>query len=83
MCFGECSTGCQVMDKIRNSIKINHIGVQVRAVITMASNPGKLESRDAIDKTVSMVANHLQASFKIVEKDALSTSSNPFAWLAR
>jgi hypothetical protein len=110
-------------------------GVQVRAIITMACNPGGLymseiedepsppppqrtmsedggagrrtkptmseeEAAEAeatrkareeerkkaetpIDKTVAMIANHLICALRISEGETLSSSSNPFAWIAR
>jgi hypothetical protein len=57
-------------------------GIEVRAIITMASTPPGLDG-EAFQKTIDMIARHLKGGLSLSEKDSLSTSSNPFAWVAR
>jgi len=58
-------------------------GVEVRAVVTMASNPGGLTGDESVTKTCEMIARHLHAGLRLSDTHSLSTSSNPFAWIAR
>uniref|UniRef100_A0A914WI68 Innexin n=1 Tax=Plectus sambesii TaxID=2011161 RepID=A0A914WI68_9BILA len=59
-------------------------GIEVRAIITMASNPADNGLKaDSLKKTTDMIARHLKAGLLLSETDSLSTSSNPFAWIAR
>jgi hypothetical protein len=57
-------------------------GIEVRAIITMASDHGELDGK-AKQKTIDMIAQHLKSGLTLNAQESLATSSNPFAWIAR
>lgn len=66
-----------------------HLGIQIRAVITMASNPdgmcGESDECDEMEReeTITMIARHMKSALEMHETNALRSNSHLFAWLTR